>query len=267
MAPMRLLLALAAICACASLAAAQEASPSPSPAVVDPGIADPNWVDPNLQTEGFQAALTPEATAGNPLGLVPAQIQREGMEAPNAGITFSSQHNAEVSLDASNLWTWEFDGYNVENVGLTTVHNIKDPAWPVVATLFQSCSSPDFVPICFGEFNKTDLDALAQGLLDGDGVELGYMDILDAVNDTALGVVTRMANDPSGTQAIFGTFGNDNAESALVGGIDMPVDDDSWIPLTEEEIAELPDPDSLEQQSPAPVRRLLRKLAGWKEQP
>lgn len=35
---------------------------------------------------------------------------QEGLDAPNGGLTFSSQHNAEVSLDAANLWTWEFDG-------------------------------------------------------------------------------------------------------------------------------------------------------------
>ena len=47
------------------------------------------------------------------------------MEAPNGGMTFSSQHNAEQSDDAENLWSWEFGGYNVETVGLTTVHNLK----------------------------------------------------------------------------------------------------------------------------------------------
>lgn len=90
--------------------------------------------------QGFQASLTPEGVAGNPLGLVPvsaapppalalvqhhprpgalltvplpslallpqAQAQAEGMDLPNGGVTFSSQHNAEVSLDAENLWTW-----------------------------------------------------------------------------------------------------------------------------------------------------------------
>jgi hypothetical protein len=47
------------------------------------------------------------------------------MEAPNGGMTFSSQHNAEQSDDAENLWSWEFGGYNVETVGLTTVHHLK----------------------------------------------------------------------------------------------------------------------------------------------
>ena len=88
-----------------------------------------------------------------------------GHGSSNGGVTFSSQHNAEVSLHADNLWSWELDGerapggrsgllaflhrrpshqrprsdagrpseecppppscagYNVENVGLTTVHN------------------------------------------------------------------------------------------------------------------------------------------------
>ncbi len=38
--------------------------------------------------------------------------------------------------------------------------------------------------------------------MDADGVELGYTDIFEAVNDTALAVVSRIAADP--TKAIFG---------------------------------------------------------------
>ena len=60
-----------------------------------------------------------------PSRAVQAVSQAEGMEAPNGGMTFSSQHNAEQSDDAENLWSWEFGGYNVETVGLTTVHNLK----------------------------------------------------------------------------------------------------------------------------------------------
>lgn len=52
---------------------------------------------------------------------------------------------------------------------------------------------------------QTDLDALAQGMLDADGVELGYTDIFEAVNDTAIAVVSRIAADP--TKAIFGEAG------------------------------------------------------------
>ena len=54
-----------------------------------------------------------------------AVVQAEGMDLPNGGMTFASQHNAEKSDDAANLWSWEFGAYNVENVGLTTVHNLK----------------------------------------------------------------------------------------------------------------------------------------------
>lgn len=40
------------------------------------------------------------------------------MDAPNAGVTFSSQHNADASRDAATLWSWELDAYNVEASGL-----------------------------------------------------------------------------------------------------------------------------------------------------
>jgi hypothetical protein len=91
--------------------------------------------------QGFQASLTAADILENPLGLVPmrardapgrltlhvapapcpapasvisasarslptnpqATAQMEGMEIPNGGVTFSSQHNAEVSDDAANL--------------------------------------------------------------------------------------------------------------------------------------------------------------------
>ncbi|KAL4436368.1 hypothetical protein ABPG77_009930 [Micractinium sp. CCAP 211/92] len=226
---------------------------------VDPGIADPNYVDPNAQTEGFQASMLP--IGQNPLGLSPAVSVQEGLDAPNGGLTFSSQHNAEVSRDAANLWTWEFDGYNCDTYGLTTMHNIKDPSWPVVYTFFETLNSPDFAPIDSGELNKTDLDALAQGLMDADGVELGYTDIFEAVNDTALAVVSRIAADP--TKAIFGVFGNNVGTSDLNGGINMPVDDSTYIPLTPEEIATLPDPNALDAPSPAPAQRKLRKWGPW----
>lgn len=253
-----MLVTLCALCACAGFAAAQ--SPSPSPAIATPAwVAE--WVDPNRQVEGFQASLL--GIGANPLGLVPAVVQMEGMEVPNGGVTFASQHNAEVSLDAENLWSYEFVGYNGDNFGVATVHNIKDPSWPVVFTLFEGVSSPDFMPIFNGQINKTELDDIAQGLMSADGTELGYIDILDAVNDTALAVVARMAADP--TQAIFGILGNDATETILEGGIDMPVDETTVMPLTPEEIAALPDPDSLK--SPAPARRMLRKLADWVEAP
>ncbi|KAL4420515.1 hypothetical protein ABPG75_010171 [Micractinium tetrahymenae] len=298
----RVLMALAAACAVLGLAAAQ--SPSPSPEMdtsngaldVDPGIADPNWVDPNAQTEGFQASMTP--IGQNPLGLSPVSLplasaptqcacsrpaaqplaarlqsnslrqspgNAEGLDAPNGGVTFSSQHNAEVSLDAANLWTW---------VSFCAAapppppppppsrpRAARDPSWPVIYTLFESVSSPDFYPITSGELNKTDLDALAQGMLDADGTELGYTDIFEAVNDTAIAVVSRIAADP--TKAIFGVFGNNGGDSGLNGGINMPVDDETYIPLTPEEIAALPDPSALADQSPAPAQRKLRKWGPW----
>lgn len=218
----RVLLLLAACCACtAGLVAAQEVP----------------WVDPNLPTEGFSASLTPEAIAGNPLGLTPALSQVEGMDPPNGGMTFASQHNAEKSDDAANLWSWEFGGYNVETVGLVTVHYIKNPSWPVVMTLFDSVSSPDFYPIANGQISKQQLADLAKSLK--------YADIFAATNDSALGVVARMAADP--TQAMFGILGQDNGETVLTGGVDMPDNDDTFIPLTEEELADLPDPKSLKE--------------------
>lgn len=209
------------------------------------------FVDPNRQADGVQAGLTGDKVAGNPLGLVSAVAQQEGMDPPNGGVTFSSQHNAEVSLDAENLWTWEFDGYNVENVGLTTLHNLKDPSWPVVMTLFTNTSSPDFAPIETGEFNVTWLDEMVFNLTDGAGNVLGYTDIFAATNDSALGVVARMASDP--TQAIFGVMGQDTGASDLKGGIDQPLTDDTFIPLSDEEIAALPDPASLKDPSATPA--------------
>ena len=38
------------------------------------------------------------------------KLSTKQQEAPNGGLTFSSQHNAEVSEDAANLWSFEFDG-------------------------------------------------------------------------------------------------------------------------------------------------------------
>lgn len=218
-----LLLALAATGVAAVAPAAAPASTPPS-----------GWVDPNRQTEGFQASLTVDGIKTNPLGLTPAVTQREGAELPNGGVTFSSQHNAEVSLDAANLWTWEFDGYNAETFGLTVVVNLKDPKWPTVYKMFESVTSADFAPIEFGELNKTDLDAIAQGMTDGTGKSLGYKTIWDAVNASALGVVSRLG--PDQTQGMFGILGNDASASVLVGGIDMPVDDVTSMPLTDEEL-------------------------------
>ncbi|PSC72081.1 hypothetical protein C2E20_4611 [Micractinium conductrix] len=281
-------LALAAALACGAVAQDPQASPS---------LAD------------LGASLTPGDVVGNPLGLVPVRgavaaaatvnacrwCHLPSLLPPGAAALLltrlpqlpaddhhvavpllRSQHNAEVSLDADNLWTFEFDGYNVENVGVATCTTSRsaqpapphftlpapsrqDPAWPTIYTLFSSVSSPDYAPIQFGEFNKTDLDAIAQGMMLPDGTELGYIDIYDAVNDTAICVVVRMAADP--TQAIFGIFGNDQSESELVGGIGMEVDDVTDIPLTEEEIANLPDPDSLiGPESPAPARKLFSRM-------
>lgn len=221
-----------------SLAASQSVETPPSA----PGLANPN-----LQTTGFQAGLTGAKLKANPLGLVPAPVQREGLEPPNAGITFSSQQFADVSSDKLTMWSWEANIYNTEFVGLTTLHNIKDPKWPEIYRFFETTNSSDFYPIAYGEININELNAMAQAMTDGTK-SLGYKTIDDAVNASALGAVLRMASDP--TQGIFGVFGNDDADSDLTGGAEMPVDETTLEPV-DEILAELGAPPNPEEASAA----------------
>ena len=46
--------------------------------------------------------------------------------------------------------------------------------------------TPAPTPRALPPLPQTDLDAIAQGMMLPDGTELGYIDIYDAVNDTAM---------------------------------------------------------------------------------
>lgn len=75
-----------------------------------------------------------------------AQAQREGADPPNAGATFASQHNAETSRDADNLWTWEFDGCGAA-AGAVGTRAHAPPGSSAALRARTAASPPDLCPL------------------------------------------------------------------------------------------------------------------------
>ena len=54
--------------------------------------------------------------------------QNEGMPLPDGGVTVNSPHSAD-SYASLNEWSYEVDGYNVNDLGAVTMVNLKVRGW------------------------------------------------------------------------------------------------------------------------------------------
>ena len=81
-----------------------------------------------LCLEQFAAHFWRTERLRRPLSLLPSSLQavqqNEGMALPQGGITVNSPHSAD-SYASLNEWSYEVDGYNVNDLGLISMVNLK----------------------------------------------------------------------------------------------------------------------------------------------